>query len=177
MKDVTTVWQWLSLSCNMPPLWNTQTIHLPSTYLRELSHIAQIHGGKVSFHYSRHQPYTNCILSQSIVEHQMDFELLKLPPRLLEKIKNTQDAILNKTTQRKDTSCLCEYLSFCDGLGIKAANALPAKRKYFWLGLHLLQTVLQGKLLVQNCWLSGNNMRDVGCIGLGVLVWAGSSRV
>ena len=48
---------------------------------------------------------------------------------MLEKIKDTQDAIPNKTTQRKNVSRLREYLSFCEGLGIKAADTLPAREE------------------------------------------------
>jgi hypothetical protein len=55
---------------------------------------------------------------------ELDFAL---PPSLLNKIKHTEEAAVNKLTQAKDASRLREFLAFCDSLGIKHADAFPAR--------------------------------------------------
>lgn len=46
----------------------------------------------------------------------------------MDKIKHTQEAVVDKTTQRKDASQLWEFLIFCEGLGIRNSDALPARK-------------------------------------------------
>ena len=110
----------------MPPLRHTQSIHAPNTYTSDLSYVAKLHGGKLLHRYARHQPYdvrTPPHAGGGTQSHK-NFEL---PPSLLNKIKNTQEASVNKTTQKKDASRLQEFMSFCEGLGIKPNDALPAR--------------------------------------------------
>jgi hypothetical protein len=45
---------------------------------------------------------------------------------LLEQIKETQEAAVNITSQKKDAAWLRNFLAFCEGLGISACSALPA---------------------------------------------------
>jgi hypothetical protein len=66
-------------------------------------------------------------MSASNVAFLQDF--LDLPSRLLANITYTQEAAISKTTQKKDTSRLREFLAFCKGLGIQPKDALPAKEE------------------------------------------------
>ena len=58
---------------------------------------------------------------------------LALPQDLVDKIINTQEATVSKTTQADDatlhTRRLHEFLNFCESLGIKSSNAFPAKEE------------------------------------------------
>ena len=107
----------------MPPLRHIQSIHTSSAHINNLSQLAELHGGKLPHHYSRHQPYEIRIPSPQKILPKLS---LALPPVLMDKIKHTQEAAVNKTTQAKDASRLREFLSFCEGLGIQNSNALPA---------------------------------------------------
>ena len=110
----------------MPPLRNSQSIHTRSAYTSDLSCVAGIHGGRLPHHHARFQPYKARISSQNAT---YPHGILDLPSSLLEQIKNTQEASVNKTSQKKDASRLREFLSFCEGLGIRATNALPAREE------------------------------------------------
>jgi hypothetical protein len=59
-----------------------------------------------------------------------------------------QDAAVNKDTQRKDASHLQEYLLFCEGLGIRRSDALPAKD-------NVLNASMRGLPRTQGNWLGG----------------------
>jgi hypothetical protein len=113
----------------MPPLRLSQSIHTPSPYTSELSHVAELHGGKLPHRYGRFQPYVARIQPQKAMNSQvnMTHELPQLPPTILDKIRDTQAAAVSLTTQKKDASRLREFLSFCEGLGIKTRDALPAR--------------------------------------------------
>jgi hypothetical protein len=113
----------------MPPLRLSQSIHAPSPYTSELSHVAELHGGKLPHRYGRFQPYVARIQPQKATNSQVNrtHELPQLPPTILDKIRNTQAAAVSITTQKKDASRLREFLSFCEGLGIKTRDALPAR--------------------------------------------------
>ena len=108
----------------MPPLRQQQSIHMSNAYSSELSRVARIHGGKLPHRVNRPQPYNACISFHNSTQPHRDLEL---PPVLLAKIRDTQEAALSKSTQKKDASRLRDFLSFCASLGIEASNALPAK--------------------------------------------------
>jgi hypothetical protein len=110
----------------MPPLRHSKSIHIPNAHASDLFHMAGLHGGKYHHRYARQQPYDARISSPNTMPSH---GTLELPFTLLEKIKNTQDAAVNITTQKKDASRLREFLSFCEGLGISAINALPAREE------------------------------------------------
>ena len=108
----------------MPPLQHTQFIHMSGAHTNNILQLAELHGRKFSHHYSQHQPYTTHIPSLHKNQSQPD---IKLPSTLMDKIKHTQEAAMNKITQRKDASQLQNFLTFCKGLGIRNSNALPAR--------------------------------------------------
>ena len=107
----------------MPPLRHTQSIHAPLALNSDLPRIAGIHGGQLPRRYGRFQPYIAHIPPQKAIQSR---RIPDLPLTLLDKIRNTQDAAVNITSQKKDASRLREFLAFCEGLGISAQNALPA---------------------------------------------------
>lgn len=108
----------------MPPLRLSQSIHAPSAFARDLSHIAGLHGGQLPHRYTRPQPYVRHISASNV---DLPNSNLELPSRLMDKIADTQEAAVNKSTQKKDASRLREFLSFCEGLGIRPNDALPAR--------------------------------------------------
>ena len=94
--------------------------------------MAKLHGGGIPNRYTRHQPYDTHFSSRPTRIPSGNLELpptlhLELPPMLLAKIADTQEAAVDKTTQRKDAARLREFLSFCGSLGIRAHDALPAR--------------------------------------------------
>lgn len=105
----------------MPPHRQIQSIHVSNTHKHHLSGLAQRHGGNLPNRHNRHQPYAT---SSHMVFPRPN---LVLPQDLVDKITNTQDAAVSKTTQAKDASRLREFLRFCEGLGISNNNALPAR--------------------------------------------------
>ena len=123
-KKVTLQLQTTVVATVMPPLQHIQSIHTSTAHINNLSQLAELHGEKLPHHYSWHQPYTTCVLSQCKNQPQLD---LMLPLTLMDKVKHTQDAAVNKSTQRKDASWLQEFLTFCEGLGIRKSDALPAR--------------------------------------------------
>jgi hypothetical protein len=108
----------------MSPLRHSKSIHTPLADTSNLSHAARLHGGKLPHRYGRFQPYIARIPSQKAMHSH---SIPELPPTLLDQIRHTQDAALNITSQKKDASRLREFLLFCEGLGISACNALPAR--------------------------------------------------
>ena len=155
----------------MPPLHQTQSIHMTGTDVYNLSQTAQLHGRRISHHHGRHQPYASRIPSQNKV---LPHKSLELPHALLDKIRHTQDAATDRTTQRKDASQLWEFLVFCEGLGISAANALPAREDVLmaWTSSYagrLAGRTVGAKLLAiwkehKRCglaWLGGNCLREI----------------
>jgi hypothetical protein len=108
----------------MPSLRHTQSIHTANAHTSELSRVAQLHGGNLPHRYGRFTPYVARIPSQGVMHSHRTSEL---HTSLLDKIRTTQEAAVNITTQKKDASRLREFLSFCEGLGINAHNALPAR--------------------------------------------------
>ena len=116
----------------MPPLRQHQTIHTSAgnRYAADLSRIAGIHGGHLPHRLNRLQPYEPRFTSHKAdVRQPLSIGNLTLPSALLDKIKDTQDAAVNLTTLKKDASRLREFLSFCEGLGIRADDALPAREE------------------------------------------------
>ena len=113
----------------MPPLRLSQSIHAPSSYTSNLSHVAELHGGKLPHRYGRFQPYIARIQPRRAMHPLADktHELPQLHPTILDKIRDTQEAAVSITTQKKDASRLREFLSFCEALGIKSCDALPAR--------------------------------------------------
>lgn len=90
----------------------------------DLQLLAQRHGGNIPHRYSRPQPYASCILPGHNTTDQSKFVL---PHALVNKIRDTQEAAISKSTQAKDKNRLRDFLSFCRGLGIDSNHALPAK--------------------------------------------------
>lgn len=155
----------------MPPIRLSQSIHTPSAFASNLSHIASVHGGHLPHDYTRPQPYVRHISAPNTAFLQNDFEL---PPILLDKIANTQEAAVNKSTQRKDASRLREFLSFCAGIGIKPADALPAREEVLlaWASSYagrLAGKTVSAKLLAIRkeherrglTWLGGARLRRI----------------
>ena len=92
-----------------------------------LSQVARIHGGNLPNRYSRFKPYVARIPSQGDNRVRVPGPLhVDLHPILLDRIRDTQEAAVNKSVQKKDASRLREFLGFCAGLGIMAHAALPA---------------------------------------------------
>jgi hypothetical protein len=115
----------------MPPLRNSQSIHAPNHHTSDLSQVAKINGGNLPNRYGRFKPYIARVSSHGgrtvpTVPSSHFPGALDLHPALLDKIRDTQDAAVDKTTQKKDASRLREFLSFCAGLGIVSSRALPA---------------------------------------------------
>ena len=121
----------------MPPSRQHQSIHTHNTYNNDLSQIAQIHGGNLPNRYNRFKPYVARIPSQG-EQHVRAPRPLVLHPLLLDRIRDTQEAAVNKSSQKKDASRLREFLAFCDGLGIGAHAALPAREDILlaWASSH-----------------------------------------
>jgi hypothetical protein len=110
----------------MLPLRHSQTIHATpgNRYVGDLSYIAKLHGGHLRHRLNRHQPYNAHMLSHQTVNTVFPSHgNITLPSALLDKIKGTQEAAVNITTQRKDASRLKEFLSFC------ADDSLPAREE------------------------------------------------
>jgi hypothetical protein len=86
----------------MAPIRHSKSIHTSSAYFSELSRIAALHGGSPSHRLGRHQPYEARLSTRT----STSLDNSSLPSVLLEKIKVTQEAAVNKDTQRKDASRL-----------------------------------------------------------------------
>ena len=110
----------------MPPLRHSQSIHASLAGTSDLAHVARLHGGSLPHRYGRFKPYTARVPSQNL-KAPHSHNIPNLPLALLDKIRDTQDAAVNISSQRKDASRLREFLLFCQGLGISAGNALPAR--------------------------------------------------
>ena len=165
------------LLAQMPPLRHCQTIHTAASngYAADLSRLAGIHGGHFPHRLSRHQPYEARISShQANVNHAPSLEDLTLPSALLDKIKVTQDAAVNLTTQKKDASRIREFLSFCEGLGIRANDALPAREDVLLAWASTFAGRLAGKTVGAKLlairkeherrgltWYGGNRLRSI----------------
>jgi hypothetical protein len=122
----------------MPALRQIKSFHTLNAYLvppetvvssmLSLPHVSELHGGRFPHTYSRHHPYPLHIPSPVKTQHHANMNLKPvLPPTLLDTIKLTQDAAVNRGTRLKDASRLREFLEFCEGLGIKHSAALPAR--------------------------------------------------
>jgi hypothetical protein len=161
----------------MPPLRHCQTIHTTTRnrYSGDLSHIAGIHGGHFPHRLSRHQPYDARISSLHAIDAPFPSHgNITLPSALLGKIRDTQEAAVNVTTQRKDASRLKEFLSFCEGLGIRTCDALPAREEVLlaWASSYagrLAGKTVGAKLLAIRkeherrglIWYGGNRLRGI----------------
>jgi hypothetical protein len=110
----------------MAPTRTYQSLHTPNEDARHLAMVADHNGGTLPYRYMRHQPY-NTLSSYPIANHQ--HKTIDLPPLLLDKIRHTQDAAVDRLTRKKDASRLREFLIFCEGLGIRATSALPAREE------------------------------------------------
>lgn len=110
----------------MPAFRHVKPMPTPNIYTNALSQVAQLHGGKLPRRHGRFQPYIPRVSSKEMMP---PLETPALHPQLLNKIKETQEAATSKTTQQKDASRLQEYLSFCEGIGINAHYALPAREE------------------------------------------------
>jgi hypothetical protein len=84
----------------MPPIRHYQSIHTQLAGTGELANITGLYGGYLPHTYSRLQPYIARVTSQKTAT----YSILALPLTLLDKIKHTQDAIVNITSQKKDAN-------------------------------------------------------------------------
>jgi hypothetical protein len=109
----------------MAPLRHIQSIHAPTAHASNLSQAAQLHGGNLPHRYGRFRPYIAPLASQAGPGSHTT-RPIDLHPALWDKIRDTQEAAVDKTTRKKDASRLREFLSFCGGLGIDSNRALPA---------------------------------------------------
>jgi hypothetical protein len=157
----------------MPALRHSQSIHAPNAYTSDLSNLAQLHGGKLPHRYGRFQPYVARIPPQSMPVVR-SYGGVELHPTILDKIRDTQEAAVDKTTQKKDASRLKEFLSFCEGLGINARNALPASEDVLLAWASSYAGRLAGKMVGAKLsairkeherrgliWYGGNRLRRV----------------
>ena len=108
----------------MPPIKSVKSIYVSKSTPLDLQLSAQRHGGNIPHRYSRLQPYATRIHPD---HNTLDQSRFILPHALLNKIRDTQEAAISKSTQAKDNSRLREFLSFCRGLGIESDYVLPAK--------------------------------------------------
>jgi hypothetical protein len=159
----------------MPPLRHTIHAIASDRYTSDLSHIAELHGGHFPQRFNRHQPYDARISSHRTDNtHFLAQGDFALPSALLDKIKDTQDAAVNLTTQKKDASRLKEFLAFCEGLGIRPNDALPAREEVLlaWASSyagHLAGKTVGAKLLAIRkeherrglIWYGGNCLRGI----------------
>jgi hypothetical protein len=169
----------------MPALRQIKSFHTLNAYLvppetvvssmLSLPHVSELHGGRFPHTYSRHHPYPLRIPSQVKMQHHANMNLKPvLPPTLLDTIKLTQDAAVNRGTRLKDASRLREFLEFCEGLGIKHSAALPAREDVLmaWASSYagrLAGKTVSAKILAIRkeherrdlIWLGGNRLREV----------------
>ena len=110
----------------MAPTRTYQLLHTPNENARHLAMVAEHNGGALPNRYMRRQPY-NTRPSQQNVNRQ--HKTIILPPLLVDKMRQVEDAAVGKHTQRKDASRLMEFLTFCESLGIGSTKALPAREE------------------------------------------------
>ena len=108
----------------MPPQKSIQSIHISQYATHDLQSLAQHHSGNLPIRYSRFQPYAP---STHLSRNTIPDSHFTLPPILVDKIRQTQEAATSRSTQTKDASRLQEFFNFCNGLGIDNNNILPAK--------------------------------------------------
>lgn len=89
----------------------------------------------------------------------------------MEKIHHAQDAAVNKTTKRKDASRLREFLSFCEGLGIRPKDALPAREEVLLAWVSSYAGRLAGKTVSAKLLAIKKGHDHLG------LFWAGGPRL
>ena len=106
----------------MPPLRQNQSIHTKLLGTADLASVAGLYGGILPNQHGRFRPYVTRVPSQKATSYNIP----NIPLTLLEQIKDTQEAAINITSQKKDASRLRDFLAFCKALGISAHNALPA---------------------------------------------------
>ncbi|KAF8804543.1 hypothetical protein BYT27DRAFT_6691240 [Phlegmacium glaucopus] len=104
----------------MPPFRQNQF----STRSHELYQLAKVHGSHVKYHRFRPQPYPPQPPIPTTIVAPSNFVL---PPDLMERINQVQGAAVSKSTLAKDASRVREFLTFCEGLGIRNDHALPAR--------------------------------------------------
>jgi hypothetical protein len=159
----------------MPPLRQSQSIHTPTAQAGDLSQVVQIHGGTLPNRYGRFKPYV-ARLPRPTRGPMPPFTTpaIDLHPALWDKIRETQDAGVDKSTQRKDASRLREFLSFCGGLGIAPNRALPASEDLLLAWASSYAGLLAGKTVSAKLlaihkehdrrglpWLGGDRLRRV----------------
>ena len=165
-----------SSATTMAPLRHTQSIHAPSTLTSDLSLVAQVHGGKLPHRFGRFRPYIAPLPSHNNPSVPLipAAHTVNLHPVLWDKIRDTQEAAVDKTTRRKDASRLREFLSFCGGLGIESGRALPASEDILlawaasYAGLFAGKTVAAKILAIRKehdrrglAWHGGERLRRV----------------
>lgn len=108
----------------MPPQKSIQSIHISQYATHNLQSLAQRHGGNLPIQYYRFQPYAP---STHLSHNTIPDSHFTLPPILVDKIRQTQEAATSRSTQTKDASGLRECFNFCNSLGIDNDNILPTK--------------------------------------------------
>jgi hypothetical protein len=107
----------------MPPLRHAPFNYHLSNQTSILSQLSKVHGRKLPHHYGQSQTYTKQMPTTYTNIAQRNIEI---PADLMEKISHVQGTSVSKLTQVKDASRLCEFLAFCEGLGIQNHDVLPA---------------------------------------------------
>ena len=105
----------------MPPLRTSKFIAHSTNAGHGLQQLALNYGGSYARRHVRPQPYSTRIKQPRILH-----TLLAILNELMEKANLVENAAVSKTTRSKDASRLNEFLLFCEGLGIKNHDALPA---------------------------------------------------
>jgi hypothetical protein len=171
----------------MPPIRTSYSLHTPNTDVRQLAIVAEHNGGRLLNRYMCHHPY-NTRFPHPNAHYQHDiFDLppsntpgshpkgncqrdtLNLPPNLRDKISHVQEAAVNESTKRKDASRLREFLSFCESLGIRCINALPAREEVLLAWASSYVGRLAGKTVAAKLLAIRKEHNRCG------LIWAGGS--
>ena len=83
----------------MPPQKSIQSIHILQYATHDLQSLAQHHSGNLPIRYSRFQPYAP---STHLSRNTIPDSHFTLPPILVDKIRQTQEAATSRSTQTKD---------------------------------------------------------------------------
>jgi hypothetical protein len=107
----------------MLPVRTSKFAPCPANHTMNLSQLAQNHGGSLTRHHTRPQPYSTRIL---IPRTKLSDKMLAMPKELVKKMNLVEKVAVSHSTRSKDASRMREFLRFCEGLGIHNDNALPA---------------------------------------------------
>jgi hypothetical protein len=107
----------------MPPFRTTKSYILANSPANSvhLHHLARTHGGHYSRKLNRSLPYYETSIRKPCtrITHT-------LPSELVRRMEEVEDKATGDSTRRRDEGRVREYLNFCEGLGIRKENAIPA---------------------------------------------------